>query len=67
MALRLEQKQTIVAEVKEAAGNALSAVLADYRGLTVEEMGAMRVKARGSGVYLRVVRNREASGKEAHH
>lgn len=57
MALRLEQKQTIVAEVNEAAGNALSAVLADYRGLTVAQMGEMRVKARDSGVYLRVVRN----------
>jgi large subunit ribosomal protein L10 len=57
VALRLEQKQNIVAEVKEAAGNALSAVLADYRGLTVEQMGEMRVKARDSGVYLRVVRN----------
>ncbi len=57
MALKLEQKQTIVAEVNEAAGSALSAVLADYRGLTVEQMGEMRVKARDSGVYLRVVRN----------
>lgn len=57
MALKLEQKQTIVAEVNEVAGNALSAVLADYRGLTVEQMGEMRVKARTSGVYLRVVRN----------
>lgn len=57
MALRLEQKQEIVAEVKEAAGSALSAVLADYRGLSVGEMTEMRVKARASGVYLRVVRN----------
>ena len=57
MALRLEDKQAIVAEVNEAAGTALSAVLADYRGLTVEEMTGLRKQARESGVYLRVVRN----------
>ena len=57
MALRLEQKQQIVAEVNEVAASALSAVIADYRGLTVAEMTQMRVKARESGVYLRVVRN----------
>lgn len=57
MALKLEQKQQIVAEVNEAAGSALSAVLADYRGLTVAEMTEMRAKARDNGVYLRVVRN----------
>lgn len=57
MALRLEQKREIVAEVNQAAASALSAVLADYRGLTVSEMTEMRAKARKSGVYLRVVRN----------
>ena len=57
MALRLEQKQAIVAEVNEVAASALSAVLADYRGLTVSEMTELRAKARASGVYLRVVRN----------
>jgi large subunit ribosomal protein L10 len=57
VALRLEGKKQIVAEVNEAAGSALSAVLADYRGLTAEEMTEMRVKARETGVYVRVVRN----------
>jgi large subunit ribosomal protein L10 len=57
VALKLEQKKQIVAEVNEAAGNALSAVVADYRGLTVEQMTDLRVKARADGVYLRVVRN----------
>jgi large subunit ribosomal protein L10 len=55
--LKLEQKQAIVAEVNETAGKALSAVLADYRGLTVGQMTQMRSKARASGVYLKVVRN----------
>ena len=57
MALKLEQKQQIVAEVNEVAASALSAVVADYRGLIVAEMTELRSKARESGVYLRVVRN----------
>lgn len=57
MALRLEQKQAIVAEVNQAAGDALSAVVSDYRGLTVSQMTDLRAKARASGVYLKVIRN----------
>jgi large subunit ribosomal protein L10 len=57
MALRLEQKEAIVAEVSRVAESALSVVLADYRGLDVGAMTAMRAKARTSGVYLKVVRN----------
>ncbi len=57
MALRLERKREIVADVNRAAGSALSAVLADYRGLTVSEMTEIRAKARSSGVYLKVIRN----------
>ena len=57
MALKLEQKETIVEEVNEVAGSAISAVLADYRGLTVQEMTVLRAKARASNVYLKVVRN----------
>lgn len=57
MALRLEQKQTIVAEVQEAASGALAAVLADYRGLNVAEITELRRRARESNVYVRVVAN----------
>jgi large subunit ribosomal protein L10 len=57
MALRLEDKQAIVADVAKVASSALSAVVADYQGLTVEEMTALRNQARAQGVYLRVVRN----------
>lgn len=57
MALQLEQKQTIVADLNAAAGHALSAVVADHRGVTVAEMTDLRRRARESGVYLRVVRN----------
>ena len=57
MAIRLEDKQQIVSEVNQAATSALSAVLADYRGVTVEDMTALRKNARENKVYLRVVRN----------
>ena len=57
MALKLEDKKVIVAEVNEAAGNALSAVIADYRGMEVGDLTVLREKARAGKVYLRVVRN----------
>ena len=57
MALGLEDKKAIVAEVSEAAKGALSAVAADSRGVTVAKMTALRQSAREAGVYLRVVRN----------
>ncbi|MBD3815690.1 MAG: 50S ribosomal protein L10 [Halothiobacillus sp.] len=57
MALTIDQKQLIVAEVTEVAGKALSAIGAEYSGLTVSQMTQMRVKARQSGVYLRVIKN----------
>ena len=57
MALNIEDKKAIVAEVSQVASESLSAVAAEYRGLTVGEMDELRVKARQAGVYLRVVRN----------
>ena len=57
MALGLEDKKAIVAEVTEAAKGALSAVAADSRGVTVAKMTALRKSAREAGVYMRVVRN----------
>ncbi len=57
MALNFEQKQAVVAEVADVAGKALSAVAAEYRGLTVEEMTELRVKAREGGVFVKVAKN----------
>ncbi|HEY7867191.1 MAG TPA: 50S ribosomal protein L10 [Psychromonas sp.] len=57
MALGLEDKKAIVAEVNEAAKIALSAVVANSRGVTVGKMNALRAKARADGVNLRVMRN----------
>ena len=57
MALRLEDKKEIVAAVNQAAGSAFSAVVADYRGLTVAQLTQLRSEARKQNVYLRVIRN----------
>jgi large subunit ribosomal protein L10 len=57
MSLTLEQKKAVVKEVSEVASNALSAVAAEYRGISVDDMTALRVKARDQGVYLRVIKN----------
>ena len=57
MAIGLEHKKAIVAEVQEAANGALSAVVADSRGVEVGDMTALRKQAREAGVWLRVVRN----------
>ena len=57
MAIRLEDKKAIVADVNETASNALSLVIADARGVTVGAMDALRKQARENGVNLRVVRN----------
>jgi len=55
--LNLKQKKAIVEEVSEAARSAHSAIAAEYAGLSVAQMTALRQAARKSGVYLRVVRN----------
>ncbi|MDO8863416.1 50S ribosomal protein L10 [Haliea sp. E1-2-M8] len=57
MAIGLEDKKAIVAEVNETATSALSLVIADARGVTVGGMTALRQSARDNAVTLRVVRN----------
>lgn len=57
MPIGLEEKQAIVAEVHDVAGSALSAVVADYRGVSVEDMTTLRKSARDAGVQVKVVRN----------
>ena len=57
MALRLEDKKVLVAELNAVAGTAQSAVAAEYRGLTVEQMTAFRKQAREAGVFVRIVKN----------
>ena len=57
MALNLEDKKALVAEVGAVAADALSVVAAEYRGLTVGQMTELRAKARAQGVYVRVIKN----------
>jgi large subunit ribosomal protein L10 len=57
MALRLEDKKALVAEVNAVAGESVTAVAAEYRGLSVSEMTELRKNARNAGVYMRVVKN----------
>jgi len=57
VALNLEGKKAIVAEVLEQAQSAQSAVIADSRGVAVNDMTALRALARDNNVWLKVVRN----------
>lgn len=57
MALRLEDKKAFVAEVAAVAADSKSVIAAEYRGLTAMQMDSLRVAARDSGVYMRVVKN----------
>ena len=57
MPIGLKEKQAIVAEVNDTASNALSAVMADYRGVTVDGMTELRKAAREQNVQVRVIRN----------
>ena len=57
MALNLSQKKEVVAELADVAAKAHSLIAAEYAGTTVEQMTAMRKKARETGVYLKVVKN----------
>lgn len=57
MTLTLAAKKAVVEEVTAVASKAISAVVADYRGLTVNQMTQLRSAARKADVYLRVVPN----------
>jgi large subunit ribosomal protein L10 len=57
MPLSIDQKRALVDEVSQVAATAHSAVAAEYRGLSVGELTELRVVARASDVYLKVVKN----------
>jgi large subunit ribosomal protein L10 len=61
MALNLSQKKEVVAELAAIAATAHSLVAVEYAGITVEQMTAMRKKARETGVFLKVAKNTLAS------
>ena len=57
MGLNLEEKKAVVEEIAAQVAGAKGIVLAEYRGLEVGNMTELRRRARGSGVYLRVLKN----------
>ena len=57
MSLNLEGKKEVVAEVSARLAKAQAVVLAEYRGLPVEDITQLRSQARAAGVYLRVLKN----------
>jgi large subunit ribosomal protein L10 len=57
LSLNIEDKKEVVAEVSERLAKAQTIVLAEYRGLPVEDITVLRREARASGVYLRVLKN----------
>jgi len=58
LSLNLDEKKAVVAEVSKQIENAQSIILAEYRGVDVGNMTSLRVKARNSGVYLKVLKNK---------
>lgn len=57
MSLNLTEKKAVVAEVTEQVADAQALIFAEYRGIAVGDMTALRAEARKSGVYLRVLKN----------
>jgi large subunit ribosomal protein L10 len=57
LALDLDKKKAVVAEISAQVAKAKAIVVAEYRGLEVGHMTELRAKARKSGVYLRVLKN----------
>ena len=57
MSLNLDSKKEVVADVAKRLAKAQTVVLAEYRGLAVEDITVLRAQARSSGVYLRVLKN----------
>ena len=53
----LEQKATVVSEIKDKFENAKSVVLFDYRGLSVGEVTELRRKLRENGADYKVYKN----------
>ncbi len=57
MGLNLNDKKAIVAQVSAEVAKAQTLVVAEYRGIEVGDLTALRKKAREGGVYLRVLKN----------
>jgi large subunit ribosomal protein L10 len=51
------EKTAVIAKIRAGAAGAVIAVVADFKGMPVEEMTRLREKLRGSGAELLVVKN----------
>ncbi len=51
------QKEVVLGEIKEAFANVASVIVADYRGITVPVVTAMRDDFRKNGCHYRVIKN----------
>ena len=57
LSLNLDEKKEVVADISARVAKAQAIVIAEYRGLPVENVTQLRAQARASGVYLRVLKN----------
>ena len=57
MSLNRNEKQTVVTDVAAQVARSQTLALAEYRGMTVEHLNALRKIAREKGVYLHVLKN----------
>ena len=57
MSLNRNEKAAVVTDVSAQAARSQTLALAEYRGLTVENLNKLRVDARAKGVYLHVLKN----------
>jgi large subunit ribosomal protein L10 len=57
LSLNRNEKAAVITDVSAQAARAQTLALAEYRGLTVENLNKLRVDARSKGVYLHVLKN----------
>ena len=57
MSLNRNEKAAVVTDVAAQVARSQTLALAEYRGLTVEHLNALRKQARDKGVYLHVLKN----------
>jgi large subunit ribosomal protein L10 len=57
LSLNRNEKAAVIEEVSVQAAKSQTLALAEYRGLTVENLNKLRVDARAKGVYLHVLKN----------
>lgn len=58
MALSKDQKSAVVADIADLLSSSKMTVVAEYKGMTVKSMQALRKEAKGNGTAVKVVKNR---------